>query len=395
MSNKKFFFKKPKMYSVYIFTHFAVSFFTWFLIFFIVLFAIKQMDFNENYSFNQNLIFSFIKTFNKSVDNSNIILLIGCIFFIKKQLKNFNFYILQTFGLTSWQILKPMLTFVVLFGILKTFCLQPTSVKLENYLTIFLKKTNVNNIRLKKGTNFIIIDEKNTNNYSVINGSYNFHDKKMLNFSNATILQYNNKKLTTIYTATSATVQDYVITMKNVNVTNINIYNPTQKSYKNKQFSIGLKKEEMIFKIKNENKLKKSILTNIFDHIKTLSQHNGSMAKNEQEIQAKTAVSNNIIDFFNSILCCFLVLLFCLVKRGRKSFEKNALLCFIVYFIILRIFYSLEYIIKLSTYSSLCVIYISFLLCLFFYLLIINRDWCDYYLNSIKKILKKVIQFKN
>ena len=399
----KFWFKKKiknlhKIYFGYIFRNFAVSFFLWFFVFFILLFAIKRMDGDDSYNFNQNMLLAISRAFNVLLDNIGIISLLSCIFFFVKTEKNFNFNILKSFGLPSKKILMPIILFLTLFNMTNILVLRPLDVKLTNYRKITLmRKMKNDDILLQRGANFMITDEKKHNEYTLIFGTYDKEDRHSLQFSNAVLLFYNNNQLVKNYSAKNAILQNGMFLLKNANYVNITENNDTINNYilKNVKIPTDLSIKDVKYQISNSNKIKNSIKLGFYDYLKTFTKK--LSIKNDVELSAEMYFLNEIISFFTTILCCFLSFLFFIFKSRGASIIKISVKCFIVYFIVLRIFKFLQVFMKFSIYSNFFVISIAYMFCAFTCFLIINKDWCNYFTLKITRrlnVLKRKINQK-
>ena len=129
-----------KKYSKYIFITFAKEFIIWITAFFVILFSISYIDIPNGLNFTQKMVYNIDKTLEKILASSNIVLLITCISYFIKTKSSFNFHILQSFGISTINILKPILIFIAIFGVVNIFCLKPLSIHLENARRIILNK---------------------------------------------------------------------------------------------------------------------------------------------------------------------------------------------------------------------------------------------------------------
>ena len=381
-------FYKPRIYFIYIFYHFAVDFFICFFSFFLILMALKQMDGYENYSFMQNLLFSFIRSFETLLDNINIVALLSCMFFFIKTAKSFNFYILEAFGLTSGKILKPVILFVVLFSFTKIFILRPMCVRLENYKTQKLSNLSVKKIaKVKKGHKFTIVDNVNIDEYMIVSGTYDFHNDDLFKANDAMFLVYKNDVLQKVYTAKQAILKNGKFFLQNVNILFINKVNHNKQVRYSDTLLTQQTIKEIIVKITNTNKIQNAMKLGLYDYISVLLKSHASSIKSSLDVKARIYLSNEIISLFNAILCCLMTFFFCVSPFRNINMAKLALKCFIIYFIILRIFHFFENVIVISNYGAFCVICLAILLCFVMYFFIVDNDWCSNFSNKIKYIL--------
>ena len=296
--------------------------------------------------------------------------------------RNFNIYVLKSFGLTSKQILRPVFIFLVILCFFRIFCLQPLCIKLENQRKIL--ESREEKIFLKEGTDFMAFDGDDVENYMIISGKYKSNDNKGLNFNDAVILKYKNKELETCYSAREALLSDNNILLKDVSITNVGNKKSWQETANDINVKTNITIKLIIKQINNTEKVKKTFLLNLYDHLGFLKGKNNNY-NNDIRKDSITYIVNEIISSVNIILCCFLSFFFCVRSARDASILKSSFNCFIVYFIILRIFHSLEKIIAYSVYIPTYIISISILLCIFTYYLILDKDWGHYYYNSIKK----------
>ena len=168
-------FFSAKIYTKHLLKTFAIDYVLWFFVFFLILFAFKQMDANDNYGLARNLMISVTRAGWRMMKMLNIVSLICCICYFIRIQKSFNFFVIEAFGVSSKQILKPILMFLIFASIFKTFVLMPTVVKLENNRQAFYLSFNSEQLALQQGVNFTIFDGKKTNNYNIISGSYHAH----------------------------------------------------------------------------------------------------------------------------------------------------------------------------------------------------------------------------
>ena len=247
----------------------------------------------------------------------------------------------------------------------------------------------------------MITDEKKYNEYTLIFGTYDKENENSLQFSNAVLLFYNDNRLVKNYSAKNAVLQNGMFLLKNANYINITENNDTINNYilKNVKIPTFLSIKDVKNQIRNSNKIKNSIKLGFYDYFKTFTKK--ISIKDNVELSAKMYFLNEIISFFTTILCCFLSFLFFVFKSRGASVVKISVKCFIVYFIILRIFKFLQVFMKFSIYSNFFIISVAYMFCAFTCFLIINKDWCNYFTLKIaqrlnvlkKKSIKKIKDF--
>ena len=387
---KLYFLFKPKICFLYIFRSFVLIFCTWLVIFFIILLAIKQIDGYYGYSFMQNLSFSLIRSFDVLLDNINIVALISCVSFFIKTDRIFNINVLKSFGIPSRKILKPMILFLFLFSLINTFVLRPINIKLNNYQKIKLNRLkSEDKIFLKNGTNFMIANEKSSSEYTIIIGVYNEINNDRLKFSNASFFVYKDDTLIKSYLAKSAILHNKSFILKDVNIVDILDKNNAQNKFaKYIKLSSSLSVSDMRNKIYSKSKMQKAMKLGFYDYLK-LFRHNSysNIVKNETDLQARAYFLKEIVAFFTVILCCLLSFLFYMFKTRSSSMIKPFSVCFVVYFIILRFFKFLENFTKSSDYLFFFIICFAYLLCVFTYMAILDKDWCHYFkMNFYKQV---------
>lgn len=375
---------KPKICFMYIFNHFACIFFTCFFIFFAILTSFRQIDSDNGDGFAQNLFFSSIYSLNMLINNINIITIVSCIFFFIKTSKNFNIYVLESFGITSSAILRPIFTFLIIISLFKTFCLNPLYVQLENYKKDKTKKIKKYTNLVKNKTKFTIIDDTNNDNYMIITGIYNKHTNDFFSFNEAKFFQIKNKKLITCYYASKAILSGNEFLLSDVIAVNIQNNDMLQNKHNVMRLHSNQTIDKVITKIITTDKIEKETILDIYDCIKLLLQ-NVSFVKNKAEIYAISCLFSNFISLLSAILCCLISFLFCAQSSRGANMLKFSLQCFVVCFTILRIFDFLMKAAILSIYSIFCIVCATFLLCCFVYLLILNRDWCNFYRRNFFK----------
>ena len=385
---KKCIISEQRICFLYIFNHFAYTFLACFFIFFAILTSFRQIDNDSGSGFVQNLFFSSIYSLNMLINNINIVTIVSCIFFFIKTAKNFNIYVLESFGLTSSVILRPIFTFLIIISLFKTFCLNPLYVQLENYKKDKTKKIKQENL-VKDKTKFTIIDDTNGNNYMIITGTYNRHTNNFFSFTKAKFFQIKNKKLTTCYYANEAILSENKFLLSDVSIANIQNNNTLQSKRSIVNLHSNQTVDKVIAKITTTGKLEKEITLDVYDCIKLLLK-NISSIKNEAEIYAISCLFSNFLSLLNAILCCLLSFLFCVQSSREANMLKFSLKCFIVCFTILRVFDFLMKIAILSMYTIFCIASATFLLCCFVYLLILDRDWCNFYRRDF---FLKIIRF--
>ena len=122
----KFLIYKPKLFSGFILKQYIKEFFYWLFAVFIVLFSISYI---ENISLVMNFFCKFASIFIDTCDILlsiiDVVILCSCISFFIRIKGYFNIFILQSFGITTMQILKPIILFVVFLCFFNTFITRP------------------------------------------------------------------------------------------------------------------------------------------------------------------------------------------------------------------------------------------------------------------------------
>ena len=385
--NKIVSFFSLKLYTKHLLKTFTIDYVLWFLVFFLILFAFKQMDANDNYGLARNLIISITRAGWRMMKMLNIVSLICCIFYFIRIQKSFNFFVIEAFGLSSKQILKPIIIFLVFASILKTFVLMPATVKLENARQTFYLSLKSEQIALKQGAKFSFIDGKNANNYNIVSGSYYMHRSNFFDARDVVVLCYKNSLLKDVYSARKALLVDGQWNMLDVNHTSAD---------EDKNYSIFLQKaslksllnvKELIMEIKNSEKIRKDFELDIYDHYKYLTKLHKTNIKNELIEQARLYLYNEIISFFGTILCCLMAFFFCVSSTRSRNFVKVSLKCFVLYFAFFRLLHLFENLVKISTFGTFCVCMLLVLVCILFYLFILDKDRGFVGLKQIRYLL--------
>ena len=363
-----------KIYTKYLLRTFAVDYLLWFLVFFLILFAFKQMDANDNYGLVRNLMISITRAGWRMMKMLNIVSLICCIFYFIRIQKSFNFFILEAFGVCSKLILKPILIFLIFTSIFKTFVLMPAVVKLENNRQAFYLSLKSEQITLKPGKKFTFIDGKETDNYDIISGSYYMHRRDFFDARDVVVLCYKNNSLNEIYSAKKAVLTEGQWKMFNVNKTSINNLRSDTIFLRKTSLNSLLNVKELIMEINYAEKIQKEFELDIYDHIRYLAKLHTTNIKNEPLEQARLYLYNEIISFLGTILCCLMAFFFCVSSSRHNNFVKVSLKCFILYFVFFRLLHLFENLVKISTFGTFCVCLLSCFVCILFYLLILDKD---------------------
>ena len=374
-------------YAKYILVNFLKDLCLWMLAFFIILFTLRYIDIDYRFDLKHKLFFTFINTFDTFVGSYNIVCLVCCICFNLRLKSSFNFSILKSFGITSKQILRPMLVLLFLFAICGVFVLKPASARLQNIKKI-LKNQYIENeeFGLKPGLKFVFIDNENKRDYKIIKATYNNRSDEAIYTIDAIIMLYKNRILDEVYVAENAYFKDGAVDLENVNVLQKDGKNFTKVDVGNISIQTNFNKKALIHELKNSSKLNHSVVLSVYDHLKFLNRK--EIKKNittEANFLAREFLMEEISNIFLIFLCVLFSFLFCVSLERNTNGMKLAVECFIMYFIVLRLHHQLSQSVNISFLSSMLFCVINALFCSFVYLLILNKDWCKTLLQFPKK----------
>lgn len=380
--------KKINLYSKIIFFNFGKIFLSCFFIIFLISFSLNfSLNFNQN-STHDALIISLYKTLKTATKNINIISIISCIFFISFTNKNFSITILQTFGISTKKIIRPVIIFLIFISLTNTFFLKPITIKLQNIKNAKIHKIENTKIEIPINTKFKLIDEYEKNKHMIITGEYFNHDNKIIECKNISLLEYENNKIIKLYQAKNSFFSNNLLLLKNIKLF---IFNNTDKEIKELDevnLKTNFKNDEIILKLQQEQKINKNIKLNLYDYLNLMYFYQNGKEQNKVYFNARIFLINEIINLFNSILSFLIVFLFCNVKNKNKNILFPATKSFIIYLIILRIFKSFNN--QGSLYYPTLLLFLSILLCLSTYYLILNYQWGNLYYKMFKQMMLNI-----
>ena len=380
--------KKINLYSKIIFFNFGKIFLSCFFILFLISFSLNfSLNFNQN-SIQDALIISLYKTLKTATKNINIISIISCIFFISFTNKNFSITILQTFGISTKKIIRPVIIFSIFISLTNTFFLKPITIKLQNIKNAKIHKIENTKIEIPINTEFKLIDEYEKNKHMIITGEYFNHDNKIIECKNISLLEYENNKIIKLYQAKNSFFSNNLLLLKNIK---LSIFNNTDKEIKEldeMNLKTNFKNDEIILKLQQEQKINKNIKLNLYDYLNLMYFYQNGKEQNKVYFNARIFLINEIINLFNSILSFLIVFLFCNVKNKNKNILFPATKSFIIYLIILRIFKSFND--QGSLYYPTLLLFLSILLCLSTYYLILNYQWGNLYYKMFKQMMLNI-----
>ena len=208
---------KSKRYVRYIFTSFFKDFCIWIFAFFVILFALQYIDINDGFDLKHKLYFTTLMSFEKLFESVDVVCLVCSICFILRIKNSFNFLILKSFGITSKQILKPMILFLFFFSLVEMFVLKPIFVELQNIKQAKERQYfETMDIGLKKGNDFVFVDNQNEKDYKIVKGKYESKDDDVVYIYDATISCYKSRVLSDVYVGKKFVVKDNLIYGENV-----------------------------------------------------------------------------------------------------------------------------------------------------------------------------------
>ena len=389
-----FSFFRTNIYSRYIFTNFLRDLCLWIFVFFVVLFALQYVDIDNRFDLKHKLFFTFINTFDTFTGSYNVVCLVCCICFILRLKNSFNFSILKSFGMTSKQILNPMIKLMFLFVICEVFVLKPLSVKLQNFKKIAEKHYfEKESFELKSGLKFVFIDNENEKDYKIIKATYNGRDSEVIYVDNATIMMYKNGTFSEMYVAKKTYIKDGVIDLEGVNYLKKDGKSFQKNSISTVSIKTNFNNKALVHELKNSSKLNYSVLLNVYDHLKFFNKKEIKKDNTtEANFLAREFLTAEISNIFLVLLCVLLSFLFCVSLERNANDMRLAIKCFIMYFIVLRMHHQISQAVILSFWSSLWFCVVNALICSFVYLLILNKDWCKTLLRFSKKKIKNCIK---
>ena len=385
------------LYYKYIYTTFVKNFAIWLTAFTIVLFAMNYVEVENFSKLTDRLFITLIKTFESCLDILNIVCLLCCISYCFRAKNNFNFCVVQSFGVSSKQIIRPIMLFLLVFCLTKIFILKPLSLYVDNFKKNISKQSAKKEITLKSGTKFTIIDEIDKNNYRIINAVFVDRNKYEIFLKNAVVMNYANDDFVGVYSAKQGIIKNEEIELFNANYLNktSNVENISNKTnIETLVLNSKLNVKSVVGEIKNAEKLKKSLYLGLYDHIRVIGTKNKN--KNlytDAGIQARVYMAEEIANIFIMFLCVLMAYLFCATNSRNVNIIKISISCFLSYFLISRISHQLLSIVYYSKTSAFCFCFIHLLVCWVIYLLILNKDWCNVFFSrkNVKVFFIKIV----
>lgn len=380
------------IYLKYIFKNIAIHFLLLFISFFIILYSFSYIDSTSAIVFHSKKIkFLYIlsHTFIDFFNIIDIVVLLSCVSFFVVSKKIIRFEILESFGITSLQILKPIFIFFVIFGLLKIFVIQPTTIHMFNKYNTIVEDNNKKII--KEGTYFDFIDKPN-NDLLIIKGKYAKTKNDKIYIEDAVFLEYKNRKqLSNIY------LPQTIILDKNnwrlYNATKINQANQTK--YENKNFSFNTQIDGKDFisylsiqKKTNNRKFRTTIYDNLSTFFNTSNKNDGNMIKN-----SVASIILNIIKVNNSIIFVLIAFLLFISTARNSNFIAKIIESFLSVFFISHIFSNLEIEMQNSVFISIIALFFDVIMLAILLVLVYEKNWNYSVYKNIKNDISIALVF--
>ena len=373
-------------YQKYLFKNFALEFAIWSLAILFVLFSLSYID-NSSMKLHIAKKISYITT-KSMLDFFNIfdvLVLCVCLSFFIRSKNHFNFCILNSFGVKSFEILKPILTFLFAIWFLKLFLIQPVNAMFYNKTNNHLKALNGQKV-LKYGEVINIMD-KIEDKLFMIKGKYDKITNDRITIKTSTILQYDtNNELSHIYYVPKLILEDNKWIIHNAFV--IDNINEKKLSNYNHTFNTKTTIKSALTSLSGTIK----ILTNqttIYDIITYFINIKKGQQTDNTNKQFVEKFIFNFIELFNLLICCLLTFVSCISNGRNDNFIKQIIKSFINFFILVRIFHFFINEMQNSVFFCFCVLLFDILILFLFYTMIYEKDFNRKIVNKIKKETKR------
>ena len=128
----------PKKASRYIFFTFGREFLMWFCAIFIMFATFNQIGMSTDSSGRLSFLMldNILETSCKILKLTEFVILFSCITYFLRTKSFFNLSMLQSFGITTMNIIKPIIVFLVIFWFFRVFIFHPLIVKYSNIQSI-------------------------------------------------------------------------------------------------------------------------------------------------------------------------------------------------------------------------------------------------------------------
>ena len=375
------------LFSQYIFTSYSKEFIIWCLCFTILILSCNQISLNQEWSNYRKfvcLVNDTIKTINETF---GIITLIASMAYFFRTKSSFNFFSLESFGVSSFKILKPILLFLFIFSLFKIFILHPIGIKYHN-LYEEIKNNEIDKTILKKGDNISLLDGKNTISYKIISGFFDKQDEKGFYFTDITILEYLNDEIISITSSKNAMLNsNKEIILNNLSIIDLNNKNEKNRTIFKKYLKLNSDYDikKLILNVKNNKKIEKTKILHLYDHIKTIKNNNQTSLTSKAIVDARIYILGEFIFILSMFFACLIAFLFCVSSSRNINTIKTSLSCFFIFFAFERIFVSLKEFIGNSILISIFIIFACFFTQLLILFLIFEKEIGYKNIKIIKK----------
>ena len=363
----------PSKASRYIFFTFGKEFLMWFCALFILLTTFNQigMSTESSGSLSFMILDNILETSCQILKLTEFVILFACITYFLRTKGFFNLSMLQSFGTTTMNIIKPIVVFLVIFWTIRVFIFHPLVVKYSNIQSIYKKEHKLSVVSID--TKFNIFEGNKAGDYMLISGTYKGGNKDIVVTRDATLLKYKNNKLVDTYYAKMAKFDKSKWVMNDV------LYYNHKKEKLEHQQSASIKSEltanNLMSNISGAHKYEKSLRLHVYDNIKLLIFDKNKNGEIDALRQARLEITNDIICLMNSIICCLLTFILCITSSRVSNIIKISLKSFLAFFILTRIFSFLGPTIKNSNFHAFVAIMLSVTIVSCFYTFLIKRDW--------------------
>ena len=372
--NKRYNNSFVSIYFSYIFKNIMLHFLLWSLSFFTILYSFSYIDCSSSIVFHSvkiKYLYIFSHTFIDFFNIIDIVILLSCVSFFVVSKKIIRFEILESFGIKSLEILKPIFIFFITFGIVKIFIIQPSYIHIFNKYNTIVEENN--KIIIKEGLLFNFID-KQDNDMFVINGKYAKKEEDKIYIEDAIFLEYKNRKM-----LSNVFLPQTIILEKNrwslYNTTKINQLNQVKYDNKNFTFKTNINANDFISylsiqKKTNSRKLRTTIYDNISNFFISSSKNDNNMIKSSFAF-----IILSIIKVNNSIIFVLISFLLFITNARNSNFIVKIIESFLSVFFISHIFGNIESEMQSSIFISIIALFFDISLLSFLFILLYEKNW--------------------
>jgi lipopolysaccharide export LptBFGC system permease protein LptF len=375
-----------KIYKLSVIKSFIISIVTFFLIFFFFIYSTNFVTTKSgNIPFFDRILVSFCFSFYKIVvDLPDVVVLIASTIYFMTIKRNFDFNVIQSFGVDFLKIIKPIILFLTLcaFGIL--IFINPFATKLYNYGTKILSEKKSQTVRLD------VIDSYNNLKYIIsfdtkISSNINKESEEnkqisdAINFKNIIITEYFNKDISRIIQAKSGIIEIKGLWhLSEVNV--INSKNNKLEYFKTLNITGSVRPKEITAKARSQIMSNAGQILTLYDKISLVRYFSLQRTENIQATEVtkfKVDVFLNIAIVFNIISSFLVAAIFRSNNSREHSYMKNITKS-LLFFLSTRYISSLVYTTALKSYNlgPILVLIAPFVIMSLCFLFIYNKEYC-------------------